>query len=108
MRKAQGPGGEGREQGNIWKFLILEISLANTITPPASHSNSPEKGPREGGGAARLLFAAGFLGEGGPPVDAGGGACSALTSDLAAPAWTASSLWGDLVGGSFLAPEGRR
>lgn len=55
MRKAQGPGGEGREQGNIWKFLILEISLANTITPPPSHSDSPEKGPGRAGGG--LLIA---------------------------------------------------
>lgn len=39
-------------------------------------------------------------------MDAAGGACSALPSDLAAPPWTsASSSWGDLVGGSFLAPE---
>lgn len=70
-RKAQGPEGEGREQGNIWKFLILEMRLANAITPPPSLSSSQSRG-RGGGGAALSPVRRGVSGCGRPRGCSGG------------------------------------
>ena len=88
MRKAPGPG-RGLGLGNIWKFLILEISYTNTICSLLCPSNHPKNwGPPGRMGNWVFLF------HGGGPRRGVGGACGAArwTRALVPSLWSGRDL----------------